>query len=186
MAKRSTTALTKEQQIDHILEQLEEKRSLSKICAEDAGMPRVSSFLAWVAKDATLAERYSHAREAQITKMLEETLDIADNATDDAYIWEDPKTKRQYARLNGDSVKRAALRINARERFAQLMAPERFNTSRTDITSGGKALPAPQANDNRIVALLTLAAQRASELNQARAHNVIDVTPLSLDDVMNG
>ena len=148
-------------------------------------MPTMRVLMRWQSEDQTIRQRIAHAREAQVEKMLEETIRIADDATDDAEIWTDPKTKRQYARLNGSSTKRAALQIATRESFAKMMLPERFAMTRTDITSGGKALPAPvQHNDNRIVALLQLAASRASEL-KAVGGQTIDVTPLSLDELMS-
>lgn len=177
----------KDAQIEHILEQLEEKRSLSDICKNDAGMPRMSLFLGWVKKDATLADRYACAREAQITSTLEEIIQIADDATDDAQIIKG-KDGKVYAKLDGFSVRRSQLMIEARERFAKMMMPERFAQQRMDVTSGGKALPAPvQTNDNRIVALLTLAAERAAMLSghAKTSSQLIDVTPMQLDDVMS-
>jgi hypothetical protein len=169
-------------QIDHILEELAKKRSLTAICAEDRGMPPVTTFLGWVAKYPEVAEGYACAREAQITGLLEETLEIAESATDDAYIVDNGRGK--VAKIRGRAIRRAQLIIETRERFAKMMMPDRFNTNRTDITSGGKALPAPvQQNDNRIQALLVLAAQRAAALGQGPTPT-IDVTPLSIDDVM--
>ena len=159
----------KAKRIDHVLEQLVKKRSLSAICAEDEAAPSMSAFLAWVAKDATLAERYVRAREVQIIGLLEETMEIAESATDDAYITTDG-AGRKVAKINGRAFKRAALMIEARERFAKMMLPERFAQQRMDVTSGGKALPAPvQANDNRLNALLLLAAQRAQRSGSGRS-----------------
>jgi hypothetical protein len=175
--------MTKDEQIDHILDQLAKKRSLSAICAEDEGMPLLTSFLAWVRKDASLEQRYRDAREAQLTSLLEETLAIAESATDDCYITTDASGKK-VAKIKGRAFKRAQLMIETRERFAKLMLPDRFNTNRTDITSGGKALPAPvMQNDNRLNALLLLAAERAKALTMGAP--MIDATPLALDDVMS-
>lgn len=182
-------AMTREQQIEHILKQLEEKRSLSDICKSDAGMPTMSAFLGWVRKDATLAERYSHAREAQVTGLLEEMIQIADSATDDIETYFDTGKKRTVARINGKAIRRAQVMVETRERFAKLMAPERFATQRTDITSGGKALPSPvQTSDNRIVALLMLAAERAAQLSAASrvpVGTVLDVPAMRIEDVMD-
>jgi hypothetical protein len=171
----------RERVIEHICEQLEEKRSLSKICGEDEGMPPLRTIMRWQSEDATVKQRIAHARDAYIHKLLDETIDIAEEASDDAYIWTDPKTKLKYARLDGSSVKRATLRIATRERYAQLMAPDRYG-NKVDITSGGKALPAPSASghDNRLDAILALALARRGQ------QPMIDVTPEpSLDDVMS-
>jgi hypothetical protein len=174
--------IEKQARIDHVLRELEKKRSLTDICKRDKAAPSMAAFLAWVAKDATLADRYACAREVQITALLEETLDIADSASDDIEVYIDKVRNKPVAKINGPCVRRAQLQIEARERFAKMMLPERFAMNRTDITSGGKALPAPvQQNDNRIQALLVLAAERAAALGQPKA---IDVTPLSIDDVM--
>lgn len=138
-------------------------------------MPSITVFLYRVGRNADLSQRYAHAREAQITGLLEDSIELAEQATDDAYIWTDPKTNRQYARLDGKSIKRTQLIIETRERFAKMMMPERFAQQRMDVTSGGKALPAPVVqNDNRIQQLLVLAAHRASQLGQPA---LIDATP---------
>ena len=171
----------RERIVEHICVELEKKRFASKICAEDEGMPSFSQFLAWCAENPQFQSRYAQAREAQVEALLEEGLQIAEDATDDAYIWTDPKTNRQFARIDGKTVRRSQLIIETRERFAKMMLPERFAQQRMDVTSGGKALPAPvQINDNRIQALLQLAAHRAQQLSAP-----IDVTPLALSDVMD-
>jgi hypothetical protein len=167
--------------IELVCAQLEEKRFLSQICSGKDAPCGMSTFLRWVAESDEVRERYARARGIGITKLLEENIAISDEAVTDAYIAYDNQGK-PYAKLDGDCVRRAALRISTRERFAQLMAPERYG-NRIDVTSGGKALPAPQSVtlvDNRVNALLVLAAQRMAE------GGLIDARPADdIDDIMS-
>jgi hypothetical protein len=141
----------------------------------------MTAFLTRVSRNADLSEAYARAREAQITGLLEESIALAEKATDDAYIVTDPRTGRKYAKLDGKSVKRTQLIIETRERFAKMMLPERFAQQRMDVTSGGKALPAPvQVNDNRIQALLQLAAHRAMQLAEPVLIDAKPVDPMDL------
>lgn len=176
----------RERIVAHVCKQHgEKKRSITSILREDKGMPNLTTLYAWRDENPLFSQRLARAREAYIEQLLEETIDIAEDASDDIEIWTDPKTKRQYPRLTGSSVKRAALRIQTRERFAILAMPEKYGTQRMDVTSGGKALPAPsEGRDNRLDAILALALSRRQQA--LPGNEPIDVTPEpSLDDVMS-
>ena len=109
-----------------------------------------------------LLERVERARELGAGKHLDEIIEISDNKTEDA---------------NSRKV-----RIYAREKYAAMIAPQRYG-AKLDVTSAGKALPAPVThNDNRIQALLTIAAERMA---QRALPTTVDVTPIDpLEDVM--
>lgn len=169
--------------IEHVCSQLAEKRFLSDICKEDEGVPPHATLMRWCDENPEWRRAYERARETGCTRLLEENIAIADEAVSDAYIAYDQSGK-PYAKLDGDSVRRAALRVNARERFAQLMAPHLYGP-RMDVTSGGKPLPAPAPTlviNNRVDALLVLAQQRKAE-----GTPLIDISPSepdTLDDIM--
>jgi hypothetical protein len=163
----------------------EEKLSLSKALKAERGLPSMAAILQWCSESPTLAARYAHAREAYVEHLLDETIDIAEDACDDIEIYTDPKTKRQYPRLKASSVKRAALRIATRESYARMVLPHKYGTQRMDVTSGGKALPAASGHDNRLDAILALAMSRRQLA--APSDEPIDITPepVGLDEIMS-
>lgn len=148
--------------VDHVCTELANKRTQTKVLREDEGMPVPSTFFAWLASSEVWQSQVARAREAGIEAHIEDMIDIADNATDDVYIDEQGKP-----RLDGVSTQRAKVMIYAREKAAQLLAPRRFG-QKLDVTSDGKALPAPQVNtlvvaSDKVDSLIALAASRKAE-----------------------
>lgn len=141
-------------------------------------MPSLSTICKWQAEpDGLVAERLAHARETGATTLLDEIVEISDAPGADAYVAYDSNGK-PYAKLDGDTVQRAKLRVYARETYARMIAP-RIYGQRMDVTSGGKPLPAPTTVIvNRVEALLVLAQQRKA------LGPMLDVTPLDDDDEM--
>lgn len=133
---------------DHILGQLSVGRPLSKIFEEDAVSARLcglATWYRWAVKDQSLREEVAQAREQGCERLVEEMVTIADDRTGDT----DPQSRR--------------VRIYAREKAVQMLAPRRFNMQRVDVTSGGKPLEAPKSVtliDNRIQSVLMLVQQR--------------------------
>lgn len=160
----------KERVIDHICDELVNKRFVSSILREDEGMPPPSRFAQWLAESEVFREKVARAREAGVEAHLEDMIAIADDASDDVEVRYDSKGK-PYAYVNGVTTQRAKVMIYAREKAAQMLAPRRFG-QKLDVTSDGKALPAPQANtlviaDNRVQSLIALAAHNKAEAEAA-------------------
>ena len=191
---QSTFSVAEKQAIlDYVFEEIAKKRFLSGICGKDkvelegrsVVVPSHSSVVRWCDENPQWRRAYERAREVASAAFLEETIAIADDTTRDAYI-EIGKDGEPFAKWDGDNVRRAALKVNARERFAQLMAPHLYG-NRLDVTSGGQPLPPPiSLNDNRLQALLLVAQER-----KASGQALINVTPSpeedddpSLDDIM--
>lgn len=130
--------------VAHVLDELSKGRSLAAICEKDKCIS-YSQWMLWQRSDPELTEDVARAREAGATRHVEEIVAISDNRKEDA---------------NSRKV-----RIYAREKYAAMIAPQRFG-QRMDVTSGGKPLEAPPPItlqiDNRVQALLLLAAQRAA------------------------
>lgn len=171
----------RERIVAHICEQLAVPRSLAKICAEDEGMPSASTVCHWQVQEPLIQQRLERAREAGATTLLEEIVEIADQPAGDVYIAYDAKGK-PYAKIDGDAIQRSRLRVYARERYAQLIAPKMYG-QKLDVTSGGEKLPAPAAaQDSRLDALILLAAHRKAlgppqgELIEGEA---VEVDPLA-------
>jgi hypothetical protein len=149
----------------HICEQLLEKRPLYRILEEDEGLCSAKAFADWQRDDPDISQSVTRAREAACERLIEETIEIADDRDEDA---------------NSRKV-----RIQARKDAAAMLAPRKYG-QRIDVTSGGKPLEAPPPTtvviDNRIQALLSLATHRATNGTPP----LIDVTPgPSIDDVMS-
>ena len=149
--------------VDHVCDEIvTKKRSLFKVLAEDAKLPSYSLFTKWQSQNEEIREQIARAREAALEALIEDMIDISQS---DAF---DHNEKR--------------VRLIAIEKAAMLLAPRRFNTQRSDITSGGKPLPAPTAQPfERIEAILALFAHRR-RIGQARTIE-LEAEP-ELDDLM--
>lgn len=156
----------KEAIVDHVCEQLINKRFVTSILREDEGMPGAATFTSWLAESEVFQSKVARAREAGVEAHLEDMISIADEASDDAEVAYD-KNGKAYVRMDGVSVARAKLMIYAREKAAQMLAPRRFG-QKLDVTSDGKALPAPTQNtlvvaDNRVQSLIAIAAHNKAQ-----------------------
>lgn len=94
--------------------------------------------------DKEFAERLARARELGEDALAEETLEIADDGSND---WmerrrEDGSTDEV---LNHEHVQRSKLRIETRLKLLAVWNPRKFG-SKVDLTSGGEALNAALAN----------------------------------------
>lgn len=94
-------------------------QSLRSVCRAP-GMPAKSTFLRFVAENALAAEMYERAVEARADAHFEEILAIAD----------DPKLK------TADQIRRAKLRIEARQWTIQRMHPQKYS-ERLHLRHGG-------------------------------------------------
>jgi hypothetical protein len=155
---------------EYVLDELAKGHSLTTICngifkAIGVGVS-YSQWMRWQLADEVLRERVAHAREAGATKLLEEVIEIADDKS------EDSNSRR--------------VRIYAREKYAAMIAPQRFGQQKLDITSGGKALPQPiQASTDRIDALLAIAAMRMGNGQRQLEAPIIEGEIVDIDDVMS-
>lgn len=132
---------------DHILAEVSLGRSVSKIFEEEGDAERLCSpatWYRWLVGDQSLRDELASAREAGCEKLVEEMVTIADDKTGDP----DAQSRR--------------VRIYAREKAAQMLAPRRFG-QKLDVTSGGKPIEGPKSVtliDNRIQSVLMLVQQR--------------------------
>jgi hypothetical protein len=138
---------------EYVCSQVAEKRPLYKVFAEDGEREKLCSlaqFNRWLVNfPDEVRDKVAQARELAFEAHIEEMIEIADDKQSDP----DPSSRK--------------VRIYAREKAAAMIAPRRFG-QKLDVTSDGKALPAPQTNvtmvsDNRVQTLIALAAQRKEE-----------------------
>lgn len=107
--------------IDHVLVELACGRSVNRILAEDDEMPASSQFWKWHFESEDVQEKVARARAAGVEAKLDECVQIADEA--------DGK----------ESAAAAKVRVDARFKYAQMIAPRKYGP-KLDLTSGGEKL----------------------------------------------
>jgi hypothetical protein len=112
---------------------------LRQICRHP-DMPAWRTVYAWRAAHPEFDARFAHARVAGFDAIAEETLDIADDTTNDTLIGENGP------RANTEWIARSKLRIETRLKLLAKWDPKRYG-ERVDLNHGGQA-------DNPIVALM--------------------------------
>lgn len=109
--------------IETVLMEIASGNSLRSICAKD-GMPEIQQIMRLRLKDATFAEQYARAREAQAEVFGDELQEIADNGEND---WmEDNRPYCQGWRQNGEAVARSRLRFDQRRWWMSKVLPQRY------------------------------------------------------------
>ncbi|MGO4334966.1 terminase small subunit protein [Labrys sp. KB_33_2] len=106
---------------DAICERLANGESLRSICL-DGNMPAQSTVFRWLAANASFREQYAHAREAQADALFDESLDIADDGSNDWMRRNDPENAGWQA--NGENIQRSKLRIETRRWMAGKLRPK--------------------------------------------------------------
>jgi hypothetical protein len=114
--------------------------SLVRVCS-GPDMPNRTAFLDLVATDEALQRRYAAAMAARADKYAEETIEIADDGSNDTYVDADGMVK-----VDTDVVARSKLRIAARQWYAGKIAPKKYG-DKVDLNHGVQP-------DNPLAALL--------------------------------
>jgi hypothetical protein len=104
--------------------------SAKKICAED-DMPSLQTFFNWLRIEPDFLDLYTRAKEEQADALIEEMLDIADDANGDS------KVKSQRDRL----------RIETRKWLASKLKPKRYGDRM--IHAGDESAPIATKMDDR-------------------------------------
>lgn len=129
--------------VQEICERLAAGETLTRIC-EDEHLPTVRTVSNWMMRRPKVFSDIARAREAQMHLEAEQIRDIADNAYEDYYIdyVNDPDGNRvPVVKVDGESVKRAALRISARQWRAERLNRRAYGNS-TKIEHELAAAPA--------------------------------------------
>lgn len=141
MAKRSVGRPTTFTQkiVEKICERLANGESLRQICKDDA-MPVTSTVHLWLLdeKHKVFSEQYDKARRLQADYLFDETLEIADDGSND---W----MEREYAEGRSvtvpdqDHISRSRLRVDTRKWYISKVLPKKYG-DKMDVTSDGKAI----------------------------------------------
>ena len=107
---------------DKITDRLAKGDSLRKICRDD-DMPDEKAVRLWVIEDREgFSPRYTRARELQAHHLFDETLEIADDGTNDTY--EDGKGVEH---VDHEVVQRSKLRIDTRKWYLSKLLPKVYS-----------------------------------------------------------
>ena len=107
-----------------LCERLVEGESLRQIC-QDTSMPARSTIFLWLEKHEEFAKWYTQAKRMQIEDLLDETLEIADDSTNDWIDREGPDGKK-YLVFNPDNIRRSNLQIAARHWIISKLMPKKY------------------------------------------------------------
>lgn len=124
-----------EEVFDTILLRLADGESLNRIC-RDKDMPGRSNVYMWIINDDRLRDKYVRAREIQAEVLVDEIMDIADDATND-YVTETRDDGSTYQVVDHDHIQRTRVRIDARKWYAGKVKPKKYGESATlDVGEG--------------------------------------------------
>ena len=141
-----------------VLDLLAQSGSLRRVCRE-LGVSR-NSIIPWVVDNTEgFGDAYARAKEHGIDTLVEETLDIADDGSND-YM----ETEHGPA-LNSESIQRSKVRVETRRWLAERLAPRRYGLRQgLDVTSSdGTFQMDDTARSARVAQLVALAAKRKED-----------------------
>lgn len=129
MAKTGRPTIFSDALADRICTELASGRSARSVCS-DEDMPSMQTFWRWLRENAAFREQYTRAKQEAADALVEEMLDIADDATSD--YAEDEQGR---VRFNSENVQRSRLRIETRKWIASKLKPQRYG-ERLDLQHG--------------------------------------------------
>ncbi|NJB67510.1 hypothetical protein GGQ74_001150 [Desulfobaculum xiamenense] len=107
-----------------ICSRIAEGDSVRAICAE-ADMPAMSTVFRWLAEREGFREQYARAKEVQVERLVEEMLDIADDATRDT-VTRTTRGGDEYDGPDVEWIQRSKLRVDTRKWLAAKLLPKKY------------------------------------------------------------
>lgn len=141
-----------------VLDLLAQSGSLRRVCRE-LGVSR-NSIIPWVVDNTEgFGDAYARAKEHGIDTLVEETLDIADDGSNDYMAAKDG------VQLDTEHIQRSKIRVETRRWLAERMAPRRYGLKQgVDVTSSDGTLQMDDtARSARVAQLVALAAKRKED-----------------------
>lgn len=108
---------------DRICEQLAIGKSLRTTCKAD-DMPEIRSIFRWLRLYPNFSQQYAKAKEESADALFEETIDIADDGSNDWMDNNDPDNPGY--RLNGEHYQRSRLRVDTRKWMLSKIKPKKY------------------------------------------------------------
>jgi hypothetical protein len=165
-----------------ICTRLEAGESLRSICRDDA-MPDRDTVIRWATEKTDFSNQYATARDRGLDSMAEETLEIADDGSND---WMEKRNSdgSTYEAVNSEHIQRSRLRVDTRKWYLSKLAPKRYGDhSRVEHTGAdGKDLPAPTTLDVlEIAKAIGLALRVAAERVQRPGDGALVISGVAED-----
>lgn len=108
---------------EEICQRLSDGETLTEICKLEH-MPCLSLVMLWARDRADFMELYARARRVQFERMVDEIIDISDDATND---WVNRQFGEDTVRvIDHEHVNRSKLRVDSRKWLLGKMLPDRF------------------------------------------------------------
>lgn len=104
--------------------ELAEGRSLRSVCEAD-DMPSKSVVFKWLSKHEDFVDQYARAKEEAADSLVDEILDIADDARNDWMAIHGNGDAEAY-KLNGEAIQRSRLRVDSRKWIASKLKPKKY------------------------------------------------------------
>lgn len=131
--KRGRPSKYTETLADRICEHLSTGETLRQVCRR-AGMPDISTVLAWEKTKEDFSQQYARARESGYRAMAEEILEIADDGTND-YVERERADGTKHVVFDGEHVQRSKLRVDTRKWLLSKALPKLYGDK---LEVGGK------------------------------------------------
>lgn len=138
MAEVKWTPEKKKEAIEQILRRMCDGESVRSILDEANRnfLPAYKTFIEWIDADEALRKQYARAMELRADKIFDEILEIADESNSDVTIDEEGKI-----RVDGETVSRSRLRVDARKWALSKMQPKKYGDKLDiDHTSAGEKI----------------------------------------------
>jgi hypothetical protein len=134
---------------DRICARLAAGESMRTVC-KDEDLPSAQTLFSWMRVYPEFLEQYARAKEESADALVEETLDIADNGTNDWMEKNNAEGDCIGYTLNGEHVQRSRLRVETRKWMASKLKPKKY----------GEKVQTEHALADSLTALLTQIAQQ--------------------------
>lgn len=108
---------------DKVCSQLADGNSMRTVCKPE-NMPDKSTVFRWIRKHDKFRDQYTIAKEEGVEAWAEESMDIADNGSNDWMVTHD-KDNEGY-KANGEHIQRSRLRIETRKWYASKLKPKKY------------------------------------------------------------
>lgn len=93
-------------------------KGTKKLCEERPHWPCQDTFFSWLKTYPEFSEQYARAKICQVEFLVDEMLEIADDASEDSFLNEEGRTI-----VNGAAINRAKLKIDTRKWLACKLVP---------------------------------------------------------------
>jgi len=101
---------------------------------KDNNLPSWPVISEWLELYPSFVTQYARAREAQADFLAGQTVEIADDSTNDTLVDDEGRE-----RINAEWVNRSRLRVDARKWMASKLAPKKYG-DKLDVTTDGKEI----------------------------------------------